>query len=200
MANWRVVHRGQLIEFFGGFGEASSYNAAVFCVSHSTNGSAILPTPLNDSNKNNNAPQSLINNPPENRIRGLIYEIKQVRRYGINYNENNGQWYTRNWGNGFTDKTHDFRIVLNTDPGTTTTGNNTGYGQVYFDTSGTFQGGDFPSGSGYPNNLSPGYAYVITLKTIDASDGQDKMSSLANFIFIVTKNTFDVPDLNDGFK
>ena len=92
-------------------------------------------------------------------------------------------------------------MVLNTDPGTTLGGNNTGYGQVYFDTGGVFdKPGDFPSGRGFPNSISPGWAYVITLKTIDASKGQDNKSSLSNFIFIVTKKSFDVPDLDDGFK
>lgn len=196
MANWRVVHRSQLDEFTpGGFGATKTYNAAVFCVSHSTNGSAILPTPLNESNLNNNAPQNLISNAPENRIRGLIYEIKQARRYGISYNRNNGQWYTRNWDNGAEDKTHDFRVVLNTDNSIT---NDIGYGQVYFDTGGTFQSGDFQSN--IPNGFSAAWAYVITLKTIDASKGQDNKSSLSNFIFIVTKKSFDVPTQADGFK
>ena len=74
-----------------------------------------------------------------------------------------------------------------------------GYGTVYFNTSGTFQSGDFQTNSD-GSQFTPAWAYVITLKTIDASSGQNSMSSLTNFIFIVTKNTFDVPNLNDGFK
>ena len=198
VANWRVVHRGQLASFNPSSGP-NYYDAPIFTVSHSTNGAAILPATLNDSNKNNNAPGNLINNAPENRILGLTYKIQQVRRYGVNYNENNGQWYTRNWDNNYQNKINDFRISLNTDPGLTSSGNDIGYGTVFFNPGGTFQGSDFQSMAGYSNNLSPGYAYVITLKTIDASNGQDTKSSLSNFIFIVTKNTFSVPDLNDGF-
>ena len=125
--------------------------------------------------------------------------IKQVRRYDINYNRNNGQWIYYGVATGVEDKTHDFRIVLNTDPGTTLGGNDTGYGQVYFNTGGVFnKPGDFQSN--IPSGFSAGWAYVITLKTIDASKGQDNKSSLSNFIFIVTRKSFDVPDLNDGFK
>ena len=69
---------------------------------------------------------------------------------------------------------------------------------MYFSTSGTFQSGDFQSN--IPSGFSAAWAYVITLKTIDASKGQDNKSSLSNFIFIVTKKSFDVPDLDDGFK
>ena len=198
MVNWRVVCKNQMQSLKQDSGN-DRYEAAIFCPSHTSNGSAILPTPLNAGNRNNNAPPSSGFVAPEDRVVGINYSIKQVRRWGIYYHEGLGYW--RVIGDQTpTDKTNDFVMKFHTWNGI---GGiyEIGNGTVVFNPSGTLQNRDFPSEAGAPDGaFDVAYAYVITLKTTDASGGVDKKSSESNFIFIVTKDYFEIPDLDDGFR
>ena len=196
VVNWRVVHRSQMLEFNRSWSSNKTYDAAILCPSHSTNGAATLPATPNNTNRNGNAPPQsgpVLTPPPEGRLSGLVYQIHQVRRYMIQYFNNTGEWYTLPTAlNHFVDKTNDFEIE-NSLLGPVN-GFDNGYGTVFFRPGGTFQNSDFHSGSGWGSGQTPAHAYVIRLKTIDTGNGDPgKESSIANFIFIVTKETFSVP-------
>ena len=189
-ASVRVIPRTQLRFKYGSF---RHNNLLVLTVSHSTNGSAVLPSTLNNSNRNNNVntfnSYQHILNTPENRIKEVAYSISKVLRGKIEY-KNNGQWrFINDSVSDLVDKTLDFYCEAE-------------FGNVYFRPGGNGIGGfggflqnrDMPSGAGFSGDVGWGYIIKVQISDAGSSLNEGSLPGFANFIWIVTKNNnFTVP-------